>query len=130
MSAGVLTLQEILNKTVLLSLSMAWQLGRAVKRAQINSSNILEAIVAQQNGTILIMGKVRVDKDDVYIPTQSLLLTLYVPQAEWVLIWAKCSLPQGDRGGPCDSGRVWKTGGCSGRFRGLQRSHGQDNGKE
>lgn len=61
-SAGVLTLQEILNKTVLLSLSMAWQLGRAVRRAQINGSNILEAIVAQQNGTILIVGKVRLDE--------------------------------------------------------------------
>ena len=85
MSAGVLTLQEILNKTVLLSQSMAWQLGRAVRRAQINSSNILEAIVAQQNGTILIVGKVRVDEVLIgHTPTQSLLLTPYIPQAEWV----------------------------------------------
>ena len=56
---GVLTLQDVLNKAVLLSMSMAWQLGRAVKRAQVNHSDVLEAIATQQNGNILIVGKVR-----------------------------------------------------------------------
>ena len=58
-SAGVFTLQDVLNKTVLLSMSMAWQLGRAMRRAKLNHSSVLEGIAAQQNGTILIVGKVR-----------------------------------------------------------------------
>ena len=56
---GVLTLQDVLNKAVLLSMSMAWQLGRAVRRAQLTHSSVLQAIAAQQNGVVLIVGKVR-----------------------------------------------------------------------
>ena len=58
-SAGVFTLQDVLNKTVVLSMGMAWQLGRAMRRAKLNHSSVLEGIAAQQNGTILIVGKVR-----------------------------------------------------------------------
>ncbi|CAI8049978.1 hypothetical protein GBAR_LOCUS27500, partial [Geodia barretti] len=39
-------------------MSMAWQLGRAMRRAKLNNSSVLEGIAAQQNGTILIVGKV------------------------------------------------------------------------
>lgn len=55
---GVLTLQDVLNTAVLLSMSMAWQLGRAVKRARVSHTSVLEAIAEQQNGVILIVGKV------------------------------------------------------------------------
>ena len=59
-STGVLTLQEVLNTTILFSISMAWQLGRAVMRAQTTHSDVLQAIATQQSGKILIVGKVRV----------------------------------------------------------------------
>ena len=57
-SLGVLTLQDVLNKAIPLTMSMAWQLGRAVRRAQVAHTSVLEAIATQQNGTVLIVGKV------------------------------------------------------------------------
>ena len=57
-SLGVLTLEEVLNKAIPLTMSMAWQLGRAVRRAQRCHTSVLEAISAQQNGTVLVVGKV------------------------------------------------------------------------
>ena len=58
-SLGVLTLQDVLNKAIPLTMSMAWQLGRAVRRAQLSHSSVLEAVATQQNGIILINGKVK-----------------------------------------------------------------------
>jgi DUF917 family protein len=57
-SLCVLTLEEVLNKAIPLTMSMAWQLGRAVRRAQKCHTSVLEAISAQQNGTVLLVGKV------------------------------------------------------------------------
>lgn len=57
-SLGVLTLQDVLDKAIPLTMSMAWQLGRAVRRAQLSHSSVLEAVATQQNGIILINGKV------------------------------------------------------------------------
>ena len=58
-SIGVLTLQDILNTTILFSLSVAWQLGRVVECARRTHSNVLQAIARQQSGTVLLVGKVR-----------------------------------------------------------------------
>ena len=53
-----MTLSEVLNTCVLHSLSRAWQLGRAVYRAKKSQCNVIEAIVTQQQGLILLTGKV------------------------------------------------------------------------
>ena len=58
-STGVLTFQDVLNTAVLFSLSMAWQLGRAVKWARLTHNSVLQAIANQQHGIILVTGKVR-----------------------------------------------------------------------
>jgi len=62
MSAGVtlglLSLSEVMSKCVLFSMSQAWQLGRAVMRAQRTHINVLSAVAEQQNGIVLIAGKV------------------------------------------------------------------------
>jgi len=58
-SIGVLTLQDVLNTTILFSLSVAWQLGRVVECARRTHSDVLQAIAKQQNGTVLLVGKVR-----------------------------------------------------------------------
>ena len=58
-SIGVLTLQDVLNTTILFSLSVAWQLGRVVECARRTHSNVLQAIARQQSGTVLLVGKVR-----------------------------------------------------------------------
>ena len=62
MSSGVaissLTLPQVLSSCVLLSLSRAWQLGRAVLRARKAHSNVVTAVVEQQQGLLLFTGKV------------------------------------------------------------------------
>ena len=57
-SVGVLTHREVFDRCVLFSMSMAWQLGRAVQRARNMHTSVMEAIVNQQNGTLIIVGKV------------------------------------------------------------------------
>ena len=58
LAIGVLDYKEVLSKTVMFALSRAWQLGRAVMRARKSHSNVIQAIVTQQNGMGLIRGKV------------------------------------------------------------------------
>ena len=55
---GILTLEEVLSHCVLYSMSQAWQLGRAVKRAKIMHYSVINAVAEQQKGTLLITGKV------------------------------------------------------------------------
>ncbi len=55
---GTLTLSEVLRFCVLHSMSQAWQLGRAIQRARSTHSSVIEAIVEQQCGTLIIVGKV------------------------------------------------------------------------
>ena len=55
---GVMSLSEVMSKCVLFSMSQAWQLGRAVMRAQHTHINVLSAVAEQQNGIVLITGKV------------------------------------------------------------------------
>ena len=55
----VLTFEQVLQHCVLFSLSHAWQLGRVVMRARNTHTNIAQAIVEQQNGLVLIVGKVQ-----------------------------------------------------------------------
>ena len=58
-SMGPMNLQEVLKCCVLFSMSMAWQLGRAVQRARNMHTSAIEAIVNQQYGTLIIVGKVQ-----------------------------------------------------------------------
>lgn len=57
-SLGVLKLEDVLKNCVVFSMSQAWQLGRAVSRARIMHNNVIEAVVQQQNGLLLLSGKV------------------------------------------------------------------------
>ena len=70
---GVMTMSEMKEKCIFFSMSQAWQLGRAVLRAQHKHTNILDAITEQQNGIILITGKVSLCRED----SSSPLLDLY-----------------------------------------------------
>ena len=62
MSSGValavMTYKEMLEKSVLFTMSQAWQLGRAVMRARVQHTNIVETITTQQKGMVLLTGKV------------------------------------------------------------------------
>ena len=62
MSSGValclMTFKEMLEKSVLFTMSLAWQVGRAVMRARLQHTNVVEAVTNQQNGIILLTGKV------------------------------------------------------------------------
>ena len=62
MSSGValalMTCKEMLEKSVLFTLSQAWQLGRAVMRARVQHTNVVEAVTTQQKGLVLLTGKV------------------------------------------------------------------------
>ena len=62
MSSGValalMTFKEMLKKSVLFTMSLAWQLGRAVMRARVQHSNVVEAVTNQQKGMVLLTGKV------------------------------------------------------------------------
>ena len=54
-----MTLCEVLKNCVLHTLSHAWQLGRAICRAKQSPCNvIIESIVAQQQGLLLLTGEV------------------------------------------------------------------------
>ena len=55
---AVMTMSEMKEKCIFFSMCHAWQLGRAVLRAQHTHTNVLDAIKEQQNGIILITGKV------------------------------------------------------------------------
>lgn len=57
-SIGALSLDEVLRTCVVYSLSQAWQLGRAIARARVMHTNVVDAVVKQQNGLLLITGKV------------------------------------------------------------------------
>ena len=61
---GVMTMSEMKEKCVFFSMRRAWQLGRAVLRAQRTRTNVLDAIKEQQNGIILITGKVSLCRED------------------------------------------------------------------
>lgn len=61
MSCGIclsITLQQVLDWGILYSYSRAWRLGRCIKRAIQKHSNVVDAIVEQENGLLLITGKV------------------------------------------------------------------------
>ena len=62
MSSGValclMTFKEMMEKSVMFTMSLAWQLGRAVMRARVQHTNVIEAVTNQQNGLVLMTGKV------------------------------------------------------------------------
>ena len=53
-----MTLSQVLDTCVLQSYSRAWKIGRAVMRAQLTHSNIVQAIAHDQCGIVLLSGKV------------------------------------------------------------------------
>jgi len=55
---GGVDFPTMMSKTVLYTMSQAWQLGRAVLRARRLHSSVLAAITDQQEGFVLICGKV------------------------------------------------------------------------
>ena len=59
-----MTMSEMMNKCILFAMSQAWQLGRAVLRAQRTQTNVLDAITEQRKGIILITGKVSLCRGD------------------------------------------------------------------
>ena len=61
---GVMTMSEMNEKCIFFTMSQAWQLGRAVLRAQHTHTNVLDAITEQQKGIILITGKVSLCRED------------------------------------------------------------------
>lgn len=58
-ATGVMDYPTMLSKAVLFTMSQAWQLGRAVMRARLTHSPVLTAVAKQQNGLVLITGKVQ-----------------------------------------------------------------------
>ena len=62
MSSGValclMTFKEMMEKSVMFTMSLAWQLGRAVMRARVQHTNVIEAVTDQQNDLVLMTGKV------------------------------------------------------------------------
>ena len=58
LAMGVMDYSSVLSKMVLFTMSRAWQLGRAVQRANIMHSSITQSIVEEQEGMVLIIGKV------------------------------------------------------------------------
>ena len=59
LATGVMPFGSVFSKMVLFTMSQAWQLGRAVKRANSSHTSAITAIVEQQKGFLLISGKVR-----------------------------------------------------------------------
>ena len=55
---GVMDYPNMMSKAVLYTMSRAWQLGRVVYRARHTHSPVLAAITEQQNGLVIISGKV------------------------------------------------------------------------
>ena len=62
MSSGValalMTYKEMLEKSILFTMSQAWQLGRAIMRARVQHTNVIEMVTTQQKGIVLLTGKV------------------------------------------------------------------------
>ncbi len=65
-ATGVMDFDTVLSKTVLFTMSQAWQLGRAVLRARHLHTSVVRAIVEQLNGMVLITGKVGVPPSSPY----------------------------------------------------------------
>ena len=63
---SLMMLSEVLDTSLLHSLSRAWQLGRAIYRAIQSQCNVIEAIITQQQGLLLLTGKVSMKKTSVY----------------------------------------------------------------
>ena len=63
MSSGVavalMTYKEMLEKSVLFTMSQAWQLGRAVMRARAQHTDVIQTVTDQQKGMVLLTGKVK-----------------------------------------------------------------------
>ena len=76
---AVMTMSEMKEKCIFFTLSHAWQLGRAVLRAQHTHTNVLDAIKDQQKGIILITGKVSLCRGAASPPP----LALHIP---WLLL--------------------------------------------
>ena len=55
---AVMTYKEMLEKSILFTMSQAWQLGRAIVRARAQHTSVIEMVIAQQKGTVLMTGKV------------------------------------------------------------------------
>ena len=75
-SLGQMKHSEVLSKCVLLSLSRAWGLGRAVLRARREQRTPHEAVVESQNGRLLMTGKVGCCTQCICKPVCSLLTLL------------------------------------------------------
>ena len=60
MALCLMTFKEMMEKLVMFTMSLAWQLGRAVisMRARVQHTNVIEAVTNQQNGLVLTTGKV------------------------------------------------------------------------
>ena len=59
LAMGLMDYSTMLSKSVLYTMSRAWQLGRAVLRARHTHTPVLAAVAEQQHGLLLIRGKVR-----------------------------------------------------------------------
>ena len=55
---GVMDFNTVLSNCILFTMSQAWQLGRAVSRARTTHNSMIDAVIEQQNGILLITGKV------------------------------------------------------------------------
>ena len=60
LAMGVMDFSSMMSKTVLYTMSRAWQVGRAVLRARRLHSSVLAAITDLQEGFVLIYGKVTI----------------------------------------------------------------------
>ena len=59
---GVMTFKEMMESYgVLFTMSRAWQLGRAIMRARVQHTNVVQAVIEQQKGMVLMTGKVHVN---------------------------------------------------------------------
>ena len=59
LAMGVMEYGTVLKKMLLFTMSRAWQLGRAVQRAKVTHSNVIQSILEEREGMVLIIGKVR-----------------------------------------------------------------------
>lgn len=62
MSCGIcirpMSLRQVLDTCVLQSYSRAWRIGRAIVRARRTHDNIIQSVAQQQDGSLLLSGKV------------------------------------------------------------------------
>lgn len=60
---ALMSIEDVLSKCVLLPYSKAWQLGRAILRTRaLGDRSVIEAIIEQQEGSLLTLGKVNTRK--------------------------------------------------------------------